>query len=561
MTAHTLRHNGSADRSYDVIIVGAGFSGLYMLHRLRTAGFRTKILERAHDVGGTWYWNRYPGARCDVESMQYAYSFSRELEQEWVWTEQYATQPEILRYANHVADRFDLRRDIQCNTEVLCARYDEKNRQWNIETGEGRQFSAGFCIMATGCLSTTNTPRFEGLDSFTGAVYHTGDWPHKAVDFSGQRVGVIGTGSSAIQSIPVIAQQAAQLFVFQRTPHYTVPARNRRLRSDPSTRDSGRKAYGFDVGLTIEEIKADYAGLRARARKMFAALAFIPNKKSALEVSEGERQREFEARWQVGGVPFQGAFIDIVTNREANEKAAAFVRNKIRQTVKDPTVAEALVPTYTIGCKRLAVDTDYYETYNLANVTLVDVSQSPIERITPNGVRAHGRDYELDALITATGFDAMTGTLLNIDIRGRGGRALRDKWVDGPKSYLGLGITGFPNLFTITGPGSPSVLTNMMQSIEQHVEWIEACLIYLRERQINEIEATPDAEAAWVTHNNEVANDHIRNSCSSWYVGGNIKGKPRVFMPYVGGFPVYVEKCDAIAANDYEGFTLAGAGT
>jgi cyclohexanone monooxygenase len=556
MTTRAITTGQTPSPEYDVVIVGAGFSGLYMLHRLRGTGFTARILERASDVGGTWYWNRYPGARCDVESMQYAYSFSPELEQEWVWTEQYATQPEILSYANHVADRFDLRCDIQLNTDVLSATYDESAQRWRIETKDGPPISAAFCIMATGCLSTTNTPHFDGLGTFAGTVYHTGEWPHEVVDFTGQQVGIIGTGSSAIQSIPVIAEQARHLYVFQRTPHYTVPARNRYLQSDPETRHSGRSAYGFDVDLTIEEIKADYAGLRERARNMFAALAFTPNRKSALEVSESERQREFEARWQSGGVPFQGAFIDLVSDRQANETAARFVRKKIGETVHDPVVAKALMPTYTFGCKRLAVDTGYYETYNRANVTLVDVSRSPIERITPNGVRAQGCEYPLDSLITATGFDAMTGTLLNIDIRGRRGVSLRDKWAEGPTSYLGLGIAGFPNLFTITGPGSPSVLTNMLQSIEQHVDWVVACLEYLRERDIPEIEATPDAEIAWVAHNNEVANDHIRSSCTSWYIGGNIEGKPRVFMPYVGGFPVYVEKCNEIAANGYTGFSF-----
>ena len=498
MTARAITTGKIQSAEYDVVSVGAGFSGLYMLHRLRGAGFTARILERASDVGGTWYWNRYPGARCDVESMQYAYSFSPELEQQWVWTEQYATQPEILSYANHVADRFDLRCDIQFNTDVLSATYDESARCWRIETKDGPHISAAFCIMATGCLSTTNTPHFDGLETFAGTVYHTGEWPHEAVDFTGQQVGIIGTGSSAIQSIPVIAEEATHLYVFQRTPHYTVPARNRYLQSDPETRHSGRRAYGFDVDLTIEEIKADYAGLRERARNMFAALAFTPNRKSALEVSERERQQEFEARWQSGGVPFQGAFIDLVSDRQANETAARFVRQKIGETVHDPVVAKALMPTYTFGCKRL----------------------------------------------------------LNIDIRGGRGASLRDKWAEGPTSYLGLGIAGFPNLFTITGPGSPSVLTNMLQSIEQHVDWVVACLEYLRKRDISEIEATPDAEVAWVAHNNEVANDHIRSSCTSWYIGGNIEGKPRVFMPYVGGFPVYVEKCNEIAANGYAGFSL-----
>jgi len=541
---------------YDVVIVGAGFAGLYMLHRLRSAGFKTRVFEQASDVGGTWYWNRYPGARCDVESMQYAYSFSSELEQEWEWTERYATQPEILRYVNHVADRFDLRHDIQFNTCVATAIFNETGSRWMIETSNGEHISATYCVMATGCLSSTNTPNFEGVESFSGSLYHTGEWPHQEIDFSGQRVGIIGTGSSAIQSIPLIAEQAKHLYVFQRTPHYTVPARNQPLQSDPKTQHPGRKAYGYDEDMTVEEIKADYLGLRQRALESFAALAFTPNRQSALEMTEMERQREFEKRWEQGGLTFQGVFSDFSISREANEFAAEFVRRKIQQTVKDSVVAKALVPTYTIGCKRLAVDTGYYETYNRPNVTLVDVSKSPIERITSAGVYAQGREYPLNSLIMATGFDAMTGTLLKIDIQGRGGLRLREKWVEGPKSYLGLCLAGFPNLFTITGPGSPSVLTNMLMSIEQHVDWIVDCVEYLRDRNIAEIEPTLEAENEWVTHNNEVASDHIRNSCSSWYVGGNIEGKPRVFMPYVGGFPNYVEKCRNIAAKGYEGFVL-----
>ena len=554
---HThFKNRKRTDSDYDVLIVGAGFSGLYLLHRLRGSGFKVRIVDRASDVGGTWFWNRYPGARCDVESMQYAYSFSPELEQEWVWSEKYATQPEILRYARHVAERFDLRRDIEFDTTVDSAVFDESNHQWRIETSEGRTISANFCVMATGCLSTTNTPHFEGLDSFEGTIYHTGNWPHETVDFSGEKVGVIGTGSSAIQAIPLIAKQAKHLYVFQRTPHYTVPAWNRRIESDPDTKTSGRRAYGYDADLTIEEIKADYAGLRGRARKMFNALAFIPNRKSALEVDDIERQNGYEGFWQRGGVVFLGAYTDIGTSLEANETAAEFVREKIRRTVNDPVVAEALVPTYTIGCKRLAVDTDYYETYNRSNVTLVDVGQSPIQKFTQQGVYALDQEFTLDSLIMATGFDAMTGTLLKIDIRGRSGLTLEDKWIDGPKGYLGLGIAGFPNMFMITGPGSPSVLTNMMQSIEQHVDWIVGCLEYLRNHNISTIEATESAEDDWAAHNDAVADNHMRNSCSSWYVGGNIEGKPRVFMPYVGGFPRYVEKCNEVADQNYLGFTL-----
>ena len=553
-THHANRTNRVGD--YDVLIIGAGFSGLYLLHRLRGSGFRVRVVDRASDVGGTWYWNSYPGARCDVESMQYAYSFSPELEQQWVWTEKYATQPEILRYAQHVAEHFDLKRDIEFNTTVKSAAYDESDHRWSIKTTDDKTLSADFCVMATGCLSTINTPHFEGLDSFTGPIYHTGEWPHETVDFSEQRVGVIGTGSSAIQAIPLIAEQVEHLYVFQRTPHYSVPAWNRPLESNPDTITSGRKAYGYDADLTIEEIKADYAGLRKRARRMFNALAFIPNRKLALEVDEVERQAEYEGFWQRGGVVFLGAYTDLATSLEANETAAEFVREKIRQTVKDPLVADSLVPTYAIGCKRLAVDTNYYETYNRSNVTLVDVSQSPIQKITQRGVYALNQEYNLDALIMATGFDAMTGAMLRIDIRGRDGLTLKEKWAEGPRGYLGLGIAGFPNLFMITGPGSPSVLTNMMQSIEQHVDWIVACLEHLRTHDIEVIEATQSAEDDWVTHNDAMADDHVRNSCSSWYVGGNIEGKPRVFMPYVGGFPRYVEKCNEVATQNYLGFTL-----
>jgi len=458
--------------------------------------------------------------------------------------------------SNHVADRFDLRRDIQFNTRVAAAIFNETGSRWMIEIDNEERISATYCVMATGCLSSTNTPNFEGVESFSGSLYHTGEWPHHEIDFSDQQVGIIGTGSSAIQSIPLIAEQAKHLYVFQRTPHYTVPARNQPLQSDPKTQHPGRKAYGYDEDMTVEEIKADYLGLRQRALESFAALAFTPNRQSALEMTEMERQREFEKRWEQGGLTFQGVFSDFSISREANEFAAEFVRRKIQQTVKDSVVAKALVPTYTIGCKRLAVDTGYYETYNRPNVTLVDVSKSPIERITSAGVYAQGREYPLNSLIMATGFDAMTGTLLKIDIQGRGGLRLREKWVEGPRSYLGLCLAGFPNLFTITGPGSPSVLTNMLLSIEQHVDWIFDCMEYLRDRNIAEIEPTLEAENEWVTHNSEVASDHIRNSCSSWYVGGNIEGKPRVFMPYVGGFPNYVEKCRNIASKGYEGFVL-----
>ncbi len=529
----------TAPQDFDALIVGAGFAGMYMLHRLRRLGLRVRVLEAGEGVGGTWYWNRYPGARCDVESVQYSYQFSPELEQEWTWSERYATQPEILRYANHVADRFDLRRDIQFDTRVLSAVHDDAGAHWTLHTSTGEVFRAPYCIMATGCLSAINRPRIPGLESFAGALYHTGEWPHAGVDFDGKRVGVIGTGSSAIQSIPVIAQQAEHVTVFQRTPHYTVPAHNAPL--DP----------GY-----VREIKANYRTLRARAKQMFSGIDFRLNPDSALAVDPQARLREYEARWAHGGTTFMGAFSDLLFDRDANETAAAFVREKIREIVRDPAVAEALSPHDIIGCKRLCVDTDYYATFNRPNVTLVDVSSTPIEAIEPGGVRVDGRLHELDALVLATGFDAMTGALNRIDIRGRGGRALRDKWREGPKSYLGLMIEGFPNLFTITGPGSPSVLTNMLPSIEQHVDWIADCIAYLRDRGTARIEPTRDAEEAWVEHVRVVAGPNLRAVCSSWYVGANVPGKPRVFMPYIGGFPEYVRKCEEVVEAGYAGFVL-----
>jgi cation diffusion facilitator CzcD-associated flavoprotein CzcO len=543
MSNRPALNNAHAHTSYDAVIVGAGFAGLYMLYRLRQLGLHVRVFESGSGVGGTWYWNRYPGARCDVESVQYSYQFSDALQQEWEWTERYATQPEILRYANHVADRFDLRRDIQFDTRITSAAFDEAHAQWSLQTQHGARVTAAFCIMATGCLSSTNTPGFRGLDTFRGEVYHTGRWPHESVDFTGKRVGVIGTGSSAIQSIPVIAEQAQHLYVFQRTPHYTVPARNTPL--DPEYK---------------REVKRSYPALRSHAKQMFAGIDLRLNDRPAVQVSEEERQREYEARWAHGGVSFMGAFNDLLFNEASNATAAAFVRSKIHEIVRDPAIAEALSPSYVIGCKRLCVDTGYYDTFNRPNVTLVDLSKAPLDAITPAGVKLGAREYAIDCLVLATGFDAMTGALFNIDIRGKGGQALREKWLGGPRTYLGLMSAGFPNFFTITGPGSPSVLTNMLPSIEQHVEWITDCLQHLRSRRVDRIEPTLEAENEWVAHVNEVAGTNLRSSCSSWYVGANVPGKPRVFMPYIGGFPAYVQKCNEVVAAGYHGFVLSGTG-
>jgi cyclohexanone monooxygenase len=529
----------------DAVIVGAGFSGLYMLHRLRGLGLSAKILESAAGVGGTWYWNRYPGARCDVESVEYSYSFSDELQQEWRWSERYAAQPEILDYANHVADRFDLRKDIAFETRVASAVYDEGARRWTITTDRGDSYSARFCIMATGCLSRPNKPRMPGHERFQGATYHTGDWPHEGVDFSGKRVGVIGTGSSAIQSIPLIAQQAAHLTVFQRTPNFSIPARNAPL--DPETE---------------RQVKAHYDELRARARASGFGLALPAGDKSAMAVSAEERLAEYERCWEVGGFQMFVAYADLVVNQDSNDSAAEFIRAKIREVVKDPAVAELLAPKdYPVGTKRICLDTDYFETFNRDNVALVDVRSHPIEELTERGLVTGGKEYELDALVFATGFDAMTGALFNIDIRGTGGARLKEKWAEGPRTYLGLMSAGFPNLFTITGPGSPSVLSNMMVSIEQHVDWVTDCIAHLQAQHLAAIEPTAEAEDAWVEHVNAVGNMTLFPKANSWYVGANIPGKPRVFTPYVGGVGAYRQKCDQVAESGYEGFTLIGAGS
>ena len=528
------------NRTVDAVIVGAGFAGLYMLHRLRGLGLSVRVFEAGKGVGGTWYWNRYPGARCDVESMDYSFSFSDELQQEWHWTERYSAQPEILKYINHVADRFDLRRDITLATRVTAAVFDEATNRWAIRTDGGEQVSAKFCIMATGCLSTAQVPKYEGLETFKGKWYHTGNWPHQGVDFTGQRVGVIGTGSSAIQSIPIIAGQAAHLYVFQRTPNFSVPAHNAPL--DPDYERS---------------VKANYTEFRRQARESRIGFVVERNDKSALEVSPEERLSEYEKRWNRGGLGFAATYTDLQTSKAANDTAAEYFRAKIRSLVRDPAIGEALVPRhYPLGTKRLCVDTGYYATFNRDNVTLIDVRRTPIAAITPKGVRTRETEYAVDAIVFATGFDAMTGALLAIDIRGRAGQRLRDKWAAGPRTYLGLTVAGFPNLFTITGPGSPSVLSNMIVSIEQHVDWIADCAAHLRASRRRCIEATPEAEDAWVAHVNEVGHATLYPLAKSWYMGANVPGKPRIFMPYIGGVGVYRQKCDDVAAKGYAGFTL-----
>jgi cyclohexanone monooxygenase len=525
----------------DVVVVGAGFAGLYALYQLREAGWSVQGFEAGGGVGGTWYWNRYPGARCDVDCVEYSYSFSDELQQDWVWTERYATQPEILRYLDHVADRFDLRRLIRFETRVEAAAFDEASGGWEVRTSDGEVTRAHYVVMATGCLSTANLPDIPGRDSFEGEVLHTGRWPHHPVEFAGKRVGVIGTGSSGIQAVPVIAEEAAELVVFQRTPSYSVPAHNRPL-----------------PPAELAAVKANYADLRERNRQSvigFGGWAPGPGG-SALAQREDERERMLEERWADGGLRFLAVFNDVVFNAAANDVAADFVRRKIRAVVDDPAVADRLSPTQRIGCKRMCVDTGYYETFNRPNVRLLDLRETPIEAVTPTGVRTAGEHIELDTLVFATGFDAMTGTLTRIDIRGRDGVPLQEAWAEGPRTYLGLGVPGFPNLFLVTGPGSPSVLTNMVTSIEHHIEWITDCLDHLRAAGYDTIEASRQAAEEWVAYVNAVAGTTLFTTCNSWYLGANIPGKPRVFMPLFG-FAPYVGTCADIAADGYRGFRLS----
>jgi cation diffusion facilitator CzcD-associated flavoprotein CzcO len=511
----------------DAVVVGAGFSGLYMLHRLRELGLSTRVFEAADGVGGTWYWNRYPGARCDSE---------------WEWTCRYPEQPEILRYLNFVADKLDLRRDIQFKTRVTAARYNGQTHRWDIETDAGDRLSAKFLITAVGCLSAAQVPQIKGLESFEGPWYHTGKWPHEGVDFTGKRVGIIGTGSTGIQAIPVIASKAEHLTVFQRTPNFTVPAKDH-----PLTAEAQR------------DLKANYDQIRRKNRESVFGMPFDPAEQSALEVQAEERQRVYDELWDYGGFKFLlSSYSDLILNKEANETAAEYVRARIREIVKDPVTAEKLSPrTHPIGTKRPPIDTDYYETFNRDNVTLVDIRSAPIEEITRTGIRTRDGEYALDCIVFATGFDAMTGTLFNLGISGRDGVALQEKWADGPHTYLGVAAAGFPNLFIITGPGSPSVLSNMPVSIEQHVEWIADCIQYLRNRNLDSIEATEEAQVAWDAQVNEIANATLFPQADSWYMGANIPGKPRVFMPYAGGVGTYRQLCAEIAEKGYEGFVTA----
>ena len=530
----------------EAVVIGAGFSGLYMLHRLRNVmGLTVRLFEVGDGVGGTWYWNRYPGARSDSDSYVYCYSFDEDLLQKWTWSERYPEQHEIRAYLEHVAERFDLNRDITLGTRVTAAAFDEETGTWTVRTDTGEAVRTRYLITGVGALSTSNIPDFPGIDSFRGDSYHTGQWPHEGVDFTGQRVGVIGTGASGVQAVPLIARQATDLTVFQRTANYIVPARNGPV--DPEV---------------IAARKRDYQGIWNRVRASYFGFELNFIEKGALEASPEERERELMARWEQGGFGiWLGSYVDIFFNDEANATVREFLHDRIRETVDDPETAELLIPKgYPFGCKRNPLDSGYFETFNLPHVHLVDVKSNPIAAITEQGVRLEdGTEYALDAIVYATGFDAMTGPLNAIDIRGRGGQLLRDKWAEGPRTYLGLTSAGFPNLFMITGPQSPSVLSNMPVSIEQHVEFIGRIIGDMRARGAETIEPTRQAEDAWVAHNQELAEATLFPTADTWYMGANIPGKPRVFLPHLGFVGPYRQKCDEVAANGYEGFVFDGA--
>jgi cation diffusion facilitator CzcD-associated flavoprotein CzcO len=527
----------------DAVVIGAGFAGLYQLLCLRDRlGLKVKALEAGSGVGGTWYWNRYPGARCDSESHVYWYTFSPELMQEWEWSERYPGQAEILRYLNFVAEKFDLKRDIRFNSRVTSAQYDEATNRWRVRTEGGETFVATYLVTAVGCLSTANVPAIPGLKDFQGDWYHTGQWPHEGVDFTGKRVGMIGTGSTGIQAAPVIAAQAQHLTVYQRTANYSVPARNVPLTPD-------FKQY----------VKRSTREIRATTHETYNGMGFRVEERKAVETSPEERERIYEAAWLRGGLQFRATFEDMLVSQEANDTAADFIKRKIRSIVKDPRTAAILSDIdHPYAAKRPPIDTDYFETYNRTNVSLVDVKATPIERISEAGICTTGGEHPVDIIVFATGFDAMTGPLLRMNIKGRDGIALKDVWEAGPCNYLGLQVAGFPNLFTITGPGSPSVLCNMPVAIEQHADWITDCIANMRAKGLRRIEARPEAVEKWVAEVNDLANRTLLPLAKhSWYLGANIPGKPRVFMPYAGGMIRYREICQDVAARGYEGFVLS----
>ncbi len=529
----------------DAVVIGAGFSGMYMLKSLRDKlGLKAKVIEMGSTVGGTWYWNRYPGARCDSDSYIYVCTWDKQALQEWEWSERYPEQPEILRYLEYIAKRHDLKRDIQFNTKVTGAEFDEKTNLWTVHTDKGDPVTARYLITAVGTLTTTNMPKFKGLENYKGNWYHTSRFPHTGVDFTGKRVAVVGTGATAVQAIPEIAQQAKHLTVFQRTANYCVPARNGKV--DPEV---------------TKARKADYENIIKRTRESFFGQEHYFIMKSALEATPEEREAEFDKKWDAGGFAFWLAnYQDMFFVEEANELCADYIRRKIRKTVIDQSIADRLMPKgHHYGCKRQPLDTNYYETFNKPNVKLIDATMDgAIEEITEKGIRAGGKEYEFDIIVFATGFDAMTGPLKALNLKGRNGLTLDKVWADGPHTYLGVSVAGFPNLFTLTGPQSPSVLTNMPVAIEQHVEWVAGCIEHMEKTGKKSIEATSKAQEDWVAHVNGVVNMTLMAKANSWYMSANIPGKPKAFLPYLDpeGVGGYTKRCAEIAAKGYEGFSL-----
>jgi cyclohexanone monooxygenase len=530
---------GNDEHTVDVLVVGAGFAGLRALLTLRSQGRRVAVLEAGDGIGGVWYWNRYPGARCDIESYDYSYSFSPELEQEWRWTQRYPTQPEILRYIEHVADRFDLRRDVHLNRRVTRAEWDDAAARWTVRTENGETWSAQHLLWAVGNLSSTKRPELPGSDSFQGRVLLTAEWPHEPVDVSGRRVGVIGTGSSGMQSIPILARDAAHLTVFQRTPNFSVPALHREITHEEDA-----------------AVKADYATRRANILASPSGLGFRPRKEATVEVPEAERTRVFEEAWNGAGFGFGLAFRDLLVDEQANALAADFIRGKIAEVVADPVLREKLTPRdHPFGAKRPVVDDGYWAAFNRANVTLVDIRTNPITEIRPEGVvLASGEVHHLDVLVYATGFDAITGSLLRPEIVGREGRTLREAWAAGPVSYLGLGTSGFPNMFVIAGAGSPGLLINVLVGIEQHVDWIADLLTAMDERDATRVEVAEAAQRDWTQHLLDRADQTLYPKARSYYMGDEVPGKPRVFMLYAGGLREYRRLLSQCAEDGYPGF-------
>ncbi|MEM7542143.1 MAG: NAD(P)/FAD-dependent oxidoreductase [Pseudomonadota bacterium] len=533
----------SAEReNFDVVIAGAGFAGLYMLHRIQQRGLKVRLFEAGSGIGGTWFWNRYPGARVDVESMEYSYSFDDDLQQEWSWSERYAGQPELQRYINHCADRFDLWPNIQLNTRVTGTTYNEATAEWLIDTDDGDAVRAKYCVLATGFLSSGSIPEFEGLEAYQGNTYLTSKWPEGGVDFTGQKVGIIGTGSSAVQAIPIIAKEVDHLTVFQRTPPFSIP-----LRNEPLNRD-------------FEALVKDMYPEWRRRQRFESRAGFIavnneptpPNDSNAVDVSEQERLADYEMRWESGGLCFYSSYIDLLTNQQANDTLADFIREKTRQRIDDPEVAELLLPRgYPIMAKRLCADTGYYETYNRDNVKLVSIKDSPIEKLTDKGLVVNGEEFEFDSIIFATGFDAVTGAISRIDVKGKGGQDLNDYWTGAPRAYLGLASVGFPNMFFLDGPCANGALVSPMLLSEHQVEWVDRCIEHVGLANDATVEATPESEAEWMRHMEEVSAGSLLYKANSWYMGANIPGKPRALLSYLGGLENYRQQTGAGEANGY----------